>query len=285
MVAVTLSIDNFRAVGLLLGIYSNPGTVLMKANYTLVMVAAAMLYATGCTTIGATILGINTNPEWHFPEEATAFQEKRDIPIAQYYLLDTVSYRAAIIQTAEASLQAAALPSGTVDSVELDRINDILKDDYQPVQMRFFDADGEGIYASLNCDLDPPIPMRWNVKGALDQFPPDQNKLPYGKDRTLRPMSYYLPHLRKADGSAVTREELPRADYYAVLMVNDIFRKPSKKLLKTVRNYLKRQDADVHVLYVNNHNSEIWVQMDDATKLMIKDAYNQSTTGSTTSSK
>jgi hypothetical protein len=57
-------------------------------------------------------------------------------------------------------------------------------------------------------------------------------------------------------------QDLPEADYYVLILWNDIFKRPSKRLIELEQKYHKKHgDKKVHVLYVNNQNAYLWPLM------------------------
>lgn len=213
------------------------------------------------------LLGIDTTPSWKSSEQVQRDFKRQKLPAEQSYLLDTASlYRATI---AFYRTGYDSLPKTPTDSLQQKRLRKALNDDLQSVQIRFFEANGKPIFKLLNCYLDPPIPMRWNVAGSFDQFPP-ANDIAQLNDFLL-PMDCFLPHLRPLSPASGSLQTLPKADYYAILMWNDFMIRPSRKLLKSMRNYQKQHpDKNIHFLYVNNHNAYLWPMLDAASQEEIK---------------
>lgn len=193
------------------------------------------------------------------PEKLAKDFKKKGVPTDQAFVLDTASYKNAVVESYKSEMNSA-FPDGPLnreDSLAVRVMVRNRKDDLQPVHVRYFTADGCPIFKLVNCYLDPPIPMRWNVEGAFDHFPPQPiAELKNVEDDSL---SFFLKHIRRLDGSPFAANDLPKSEYYAVLFINDYMLRPSRKLLKQVRKYHKRHpDREVHVLYVNNQNATMW---------------------------
>ncbi len=216
----------------------------------------------GCRVAYRTLLGVKMKMSWMGPEKLAKDFKKKGVPADRAFVLDTASYdkavraryKAEVLQIFPEGLQSAK------DSAAVKQMRKQTADDLQPVQVRYFTADGTPIFKLVNCYLDPPIPMRWNVEGAFDEFPP--RPISELKDVEDDSLAFFLKHIRHIDGSPFAVSELPKADYYAVLFINDFMVRPSRKLLKEMRKYRKRHpERDVHVLYVNNHNAQMWSMM------------------------
>lgn len=158
------------------------------------------------------------------------------------------------------------------DSSQFFKLKKALNDDTQPVHFRLFDKQGTEIFKIVNCYVDPPIPMSWNVDGCFDTFPPTI------AIETLNIHSYdlnfLLSHSSLSNQGKMTLNELPQADYYGVIIWNAFFRRPSRKLFKEVRKNLKKTDASVVMIYINNHNAYLWQIMDSKSKERVKAHYN-----------
>lgn len=210
---------------------------------------------------------------WLEPEEMAKDFKKKGVPTGQAFVLDTASYKHAVVERYISEMKSA-FPEGPLnreDSLAVGVMARNKKDDLQPVHVRYFTADGRPIFKLVNCYLDPPIPMSWNVEGAFDHFPPQP--ISELKDVADDNLSFFLKHIRHLDGSPFAAADLPKADYYAVLFINDYMLRPSRKLLKQVRKYHKRHpDREVHVLYVNNHNATMWSMLKPEARKEVKEA-------------
>ncbi|MEZ4852027.1 MAG: hypothetical protein R3B93_26170 [Bacteroidia bacterium] len=218
-----------------------------------------------------TILGVDSTPEWLEHEKIETIIKKRHIPTNQAFILDNESYTEALITRAKA--QAKELGSDSIittgDTLALETIKNNLKDDSQPVQIRFFDKTGKPVFKMVNCYVEKLIPMSWNIENCFDEFPPQA--ISELKGAYQDNLSFFLPHFRRLDGQSITIQELPQSDYYAIIFWNNIMIKPSKKLIKEMEAYSQEFDQhSIHFLYVNNHNAMIWTQLNDEQKEEIR---------------
>ncbi len=211
----------------------------------------------GCRVVYRTIAGVDLRPKWMTDEEVAREFEKKGVPSAQAFALDTATYDRAVRARYKDEV-ARVFPKGAKnkeDSLALKPIWKHTSDDLQPVQVRYFDGGGRAIFKLVNCYL--AIPIRWNVEGAFDHFPP--RPIADLKEVGDDSLSFFLGHLHPLDGSSFATGSLPEADYYVVLFFNRYMIRPSRKLFKTVHRYHKRHPSEnVHVLYVHNHNAHMW---------------------------
>lgn len=230
-----------------------------------------MCTLSGCRVVYRTLLGIKMKLTWMGPEKLAKDFKKKGVPTDQAFALDTASYQHAVVAMYK-SESDSVFPEGPLsreDSLAVKIMRRRMNDDLQPVQVRYFTADGSPIFKLVNCYLDPPIPMSWNVEGAFDEFPP--RPVTALRDVVDDSLSFFLKHIRHLDGSPFAASDLPKADYYAVLFINDYMVRPSRKLLKQVRKYHKgHPERQVHVLYVNNHNATMWWMMEPETRERVK---------------
>jgi len=157
------------------------------------------------------------------------------------------------------------------DSSEFIKLKKAFKDDTQPVQFRLFDNKGTEIFKLVNCYVDPPIPMNWNVDGCFDTFPPkiavqSLNVHNYGLD-------FLLSHSSLLDQRKMTLNQLPKANYYGVIIWNEFFRRPSRRLIKTVRKYIQESEESIVLIYINNQNAYLWAVMDSENKEKVKNTF------------
>lgn len=187
------------------------------------------------------------------------------IPSESRFVLDTSSYHKAVISDWGALKSDSTLR----DSMSLIRMRKVFNDDLQPVQVRYFDGLGNPLFKLVNCYIDPPIPMTWNVEGCFDYFPPRIN-IPALNDFN-QSIQYFLPHIMDLSGRRLeSLGHLPKADYYVMVFWNSFFRRPSKRLVSTIKRHIDRnKDQQVFVLYVNNHHAELWQRMTPEQKRLV----------------
>ena len=228
------------------------------------LVILVALIVGSCGLTYRTVLGIDTTPNWKLANDIDHDFDRWDVPRAQRFTLDTASYQREVIREARAAF--AQLPvTVREDSVRKKRHRKVLNDNLQPTQIRYFDAQGQPIFKVVNCYLDG-MAGDWNVNGAFDQFPPrtPDSLLEQGN----QPLEFFLSHLRSVSGTVPTHDELPVADYYALLFINDYFIRPSRAAVRQVRRLNKGHN--VHVLYVHNQNAQIWPLLDEQQRAQLR---------------
>jgi hypothetical protein len=239
----------------------------MKKLYTPLLLLSCVMSLGSCKLAYRTLLGVDSTPAWYSNADIEKKAKKYNIPESQLYALDTASYQQHVVEDYKQKVKHL-LTQEPIDSAQVKLLNTVLNNDLQSTQIRYFDAQGKPTFKLVNCYIDPPIPMNWNVEGSFDQFPP-QNPIP--ELQVNQPLSFLLPHFKTMNGDQISFSQLPAADYYAVIYWNSFMIRPSKKLLKTIHKYhLKHPDKKVHVLYVNNQNASIWSSTTAEQKIELK---------------
>ncbi len=245
---------------------------ILKISNTL-LVFALLLSTTSCLRIAVrTYLGIDPTPEWLETEDIEKLSLKYLIPLEQSYVLDTISYRQALI--ANYKTKAKALKKNDVilaqDSVQYKQYYATLKNDLQPVQVRYFKPNGEPIFKMISCYVEGLIPTQWNVQGCFDEFPPKPlSELKKDEDITLQEI---IPHIKSLKGNGLEFSQLPKADYYAVVFWNKYFVRPSKNILNQIRAYDKKFDnQDTYFIFINNQGAQLWPLLTDESRRELKE--------------
>jgi hypothetical protein len=225
-----------------------------------------IIATTGCGLVYKVLLGVDSTPEWKTDKEIAREAHKHKISPDNNLLLDTAIYYHQLNETY--SKLFAELDFSEIDSSEYFNLQRAFKDDSQPVQFRLFNKDGQEIFKIVNCYVDPPIPMDWNVDGCFDKFPPQIDV------ESLNSHYFNLDFLLALSSSLSQKKidisGLPLADYYGVILWNDFFQRPSRKLIKTVQKYIEDSGQSVYLVYVNNHNAFLWQAMNAKTKEEVK---------------
>lgn len=232
----------------------------MKTFYTFCMVLFFGLLFSSCGLMYSAVLGVKQNAKWTTRDYLEKRAKKLDIPLKDLYQLDTASLRKAHLasyQKFKATLGNDSTWNST-DSVLLKEKKGHLKDNLQPVHVRYFDKNGAPIYWMINCYVDPILPkMNWNIDSSFNFFPPR----PFSplNDSLTDSLSFFLPHIRHVDGSSVLIDSLPEADYYVLILWNDIFKRPSKELIELIHDYHKKHaQYRIHTFFVSNQNAYLW---------------------------
>ncbi len=225
---------------------------------------------TGCGFAYKVLLGVDSTPNWKLENEIVKQAKKYNIPNEYNLVLDTADYYNGLKSIYNNLFKE--LNVSEKDSSEYFKLKKVLKDDTQPVQFRLFDNNGIEIFKIVNCYVDPPIPMNWNVDGCFDAFPP-KTKIE-SLNSHFFDLDFLLSNSSSIDQSKLTLNDLPQSDYYGIIMWNDFFKRPSKKLIKTVKNKIQESDETIVLIYVNNQNAYLWQVMDSKTKEEVKTLYN-----------
>jgi hypothetical protein len=115
--------------------------------------------------------------------------------------------------------------------------------------------------------------MNWNVNECFNEFPPSIDI------ESLNSHNYDLRFLlscsKTIDKNELNLTDLPKSDYYGVIIWNEIFQRPSRKLIKTVKEYIEDPAKSVQLIFINNQNAYLWQVMDPRTREEIKTALQQ----------
>jgi hypothetical protein len=235
----------------------------------LLALSVLVILVSGCNVAYRVLLGIDTTPEWQTDEELEKSAKKHKIPDAYNLVLDTATYARSLKVVYTEALEDVKENNG--DSTALANLKTALKDDQQPTQFRLFDATGMEVFKLVNCYLDPPIPMNWNVGGCFDSFPPKTNI--EALNTHVFDLNFLLAHAKFANQSKLAFSDLPKADFYGVIIWNDFYKRPSKRLIKTIQKYSKTTDKTIVLLYINNQNQQIWPRLGAAQKAEVAEFY------------
>ncbi len=241
----------------------------MNKTVRFLLITFLTFLVSSCGLSYRVLLGVDTTPSWNTDDEIVKQAKKYEIPSKYNLVLDTVNYFNGLRGIYKNAFSALNIINE--DSSEYFNIRKALKDDTQPVQFRLFDSIGVEVFKIVNCYVDPPIPMNWNVDACFDSFPPriaiqTLNIHKFGLDFLLSNTSL-LNHCR------LTMNTLPKADYYGVIIWNNFFKRPSKRLIKTVRKCFQDSNESIVLIYINNQNAYLWELMDSKSKEKVKMLY------------
>ncbi len=237
-----------------------------KLTSYLILSCFFLFLTTGCGLAYKVLLGVDTHPEWETDGETARQAKKYKIPAEYNLLLDTVGYYRGLKEIY--SSLAKGLTISESDSSAYFMLKKVLKDDTQPVQFRLFNKEGSEIFKIVNCYVDPPIRMDWNVEGCFDNFPPtiEEESLNFH----YFDLDFLLTHASSMSQKKLSISDLPQADYYGVVLWNNFFQKPSRNLIKTARKKMTDSNQSVCLIYISNHNAYLWQAMDSKQKEEIK---------------
>jgi len=236
----------------------------------LLLALSITLLVSSCSLLYRGILGVDITPEWKSKEDIVKDSKKWKLDDSLVYILDTASYKNSIIKELYANLNELKKDSSSLDTVLWKKSVKIVNDDLQATQVRLFTSNGTEIFKLVNCYIDPPIPMNWNIDGCFDVFPPkidEENLNIHNQD-----LNFFLNNITKLNGDSVQIIDLPKSDYYMVVLWNSFYIKPSRKLIKTVKKYIKSNpEESITPIYINNHNAQLWSVLDSAQRVLIFD--------------
>ena len=228
----------------------------LHLKFITVLITGLSSQLTSCKVAGRVILGIDSSPDIKSDKQIKKDFKKFNIAENQSFVLDT-TYYPEVKQQFKKEAFALSANGQKPDSVKLESLRKIANDNTQPAQLRYFDSNGKAVFKMVNCYIDPPIPMSWNVDGCLEVFPPAAKQETLNKGN--KDLEFFLKHIATTENKPVAFSDLPKADYYAVIFRNSFYKKPSKKLIKQIRRYDKQHpDQTTFFLFVNNHNSSLW---------------------------
>lgn len=233
-----------------------------------ISLSLALFLLSSCSLLYRGLLGVDTTPQWQDEKDLYKALEKRNLTNKFNLVLDTASYCNTIKDALKDTLSNLASDTSIMGKRLKYKAQKVANDDLQPVQVRLFDSEGLESFKLVNCYVDPPIPMDWNVDNCFDSFPL------YSADIIQNTHTYNLPfllsHTRNLDGKAVQLSDLPKSEYYLVVMWNSFMIRPSKKLLETVNEYLAANpEKNIKPIYINNHNQQIWNQLNAEQRKLI----------------
>jgi len=229
-------------------------------------------FLTGCGVIYSVLLGVDSTPNWKSSKEIAKQAKMYKIPDEYNLILDTAAYYKGLSEIYSNLTKELAITEN--DSSKYFALKGVLNDDIQPTQFRLFDKNGNEIFKIVNCYVDPPIPMNWNVNECFNSFPPriDIESL----NSHYYDLNFLLSNSSTIEDRKIVLTDLPQADYYGVIFWNDFFQRPSRKLIKAVRKYVEDSGRSVHLTFINNQNAYLWELMDSETREKIKNALQQS---------
>lgn len=88
-----------------------------------------------------------------------------------------------------------------LNSLMQDKLQTSLKDNLQPVQIRYFDSNGKPIFKLVNCYLENVFKMDWNFDKSFDVYPPSTNDimLNFGNEN----LEFFLPMFKNLKGETI----------------------------------------------------------------------------------
>lgn len=220
----------------------------------------------GCGIAYRVLLGVDSRPNWNSDKSIRKQAKRYHIPDKDNLIMDTAAYFNGLHK------HYSEIASSIVDkqSKAYTLLQEAHEDDGQPTQFRLFEKDGKEIFKIVNCYVDPPIPMNWNVQNCFDQFPPKINIESLNEHHF--DLNFLLGSAHTMANQKITLNDFPQADYYGVVIWNQFFKRPSRKLIKTVRGFTRDSGKSIHLIFIHNQNAYLWHLIDDKTKEKVKRA-------------
>lgn len=212
------------------------------------------------------LLGVDSRPNWKSNKQIARKSKRYKIPDGYNLILDTAAYYKGLKEIYARKKNDLTIKEN--DSSAYFALKGVWKDDTQPTQFRLYDNEGIETFKIVNCYVDPPIPMNWNVNGCFNAFPPKIDIASLNAHNY--DLNFLLNNSSTMDNRKITFSDLPQSNYYGVILWNDFFQRPSRKLIKTVRKYVARSGQSVHLIFINNQNAYLWQEMDAETKEKVK---------------
>jgi len=241
-----------------------PTLTLMK--FPTLFAFVLLLSNTSCGLTYKVLLGVDVSPEWNTDKQIAKQAKAYDIPIEYNLVLDTATYRRELKNLYSDTLNYTTITN--LDSSHYNTLKKARNDDRQPTQFRLFNQDGIEIFKMVNCYVDPPIPANWNVEGCFDTFPPKTSI--ESLNIHLFQLDFLLSHSAYLHKQKFDYTSLPATDYYGVIIWNKFFNRPSRKLIKTAREYIENTDQAITLIYINNQNQFVWSILDAEEKEKMK---------------
>ncbi|MCF6171745.1 MAG: hypothetical protein L3J66_12270 [Bacteroidales bacterium] len=236
----------------------------MKRIILVVLLSAFLV--SGCGLTYKVLLGVDTTPKWNTDKQILKQAEKYKIPVEYNLVLDTANYTEGLREIYKRAFENLNIADH--DSSDYYNLKKALNDDQQPSQFRFYDNKGTETFKLVNCYIDPPIPLNWNVDNCFDSFPPKTSIETLNIHKFN--LDFLLTNSKFINQDKLSFNEFPKADYYGVIIWNEFFKRPSKRLINTVRKYIGKTDKTVVLIFINNHNQFLWSAMGSENKEKVR---------------
>ena len=214
---------------------------------------------TSCSVAYRVLLGVNIHPDWIANEEIIKKAKHYGIPENQMFVLKEQGILDSIIVNSTNEVRERFADNESLskaDSLTLEKIENQMNNDIQPVQIRFFNATGQPIFKLVNCYFSPIFPMNVNVEGCFNQFPPTE--IDALKNQEDLHLEFFKPFIEPLTDQAT--KETEGVEYVGLVFWNNYMIKPSRKAVKEILAYKERyKNSNVKLFFVNNHNAYLWL--------------------------
>lgn len=222
---------------------------------------------TGCRLAYKAVFGVSTKYKWQTEKDFSKQVQKYELSSEHNLVMDTVAYFNGLREIY--SKKFKALNVSPEDSSAFFKLKKISSDDTQATQFRLFDKEGAEVFKLVNCYIEPPIPVSWNVDSCFDKYPPTINH-----ERAIFhyfDLNFLLSVSSTPDHKKLQLKDLPESDYYGVVFWNNYYQKPSRKLIESAKAYAADPDHSIHLIFMSNHNAFLWEIVDADTREEIKE--------------
>jgi hypothetical protein len=203
---------------------------MQKIILILLLVMSCIL--SSCNFLFSTIYGMKTDIELIQESEISVIAPKYNIPVADYYDLDTAFINFLYLNDTALYRQE-------------------IKNHLQPMQVIYFDTNGSMLSYHINCNVGGFPNLNWNMNNVFDVFPPKQQQ--YTKIDTIVTFDKLEKFLIPYNKTIVFNKS--SYNYIAVVFWSNFGGRQSKRLIKYVQKNAKLAPANtLKIIYVNVDN-------------------------------
>ncbi|MCH8902667.1 MAG: hypothetical protein IIA45_01960 [Bacteroidetes bacterium] len=189
-----------------------------------------ILAISSCSRLAMVTMGMK-NPKLMTDKKILKWADKFDIPNNAVYKIDTGYMFDLISDHAETSPNS-------------------VKNHYQPLQVLYYDHEGDLISFHVNCYTGGFPNLNWNKDSAFVKFPPG-GQAPLD---TILPLTRHLSYIQPV-GNSPQVDSNAEFDYTIIVHWGRFMNRQSKLLIEIVRKNLNNVEGKkVRVLFVNNDN-------------------------------
>lgn len=208
----------------------------------------ALLFLTlclsSCQSVALKMYGMRA-PKALSTEEIISLADEYHIPARDNYILNEETYLK------------------YVKSLDKTRYKNSIHDHLQPLQVLYYDSDGDLQSFQVNCYAGGFPNLKWNRDGAFEVFLP-KKQAPLD---SIIPLHLHRTFLSMADETIGEFNEFRAPDYTVIVHWNRFMGRQSKRLIKLVQKNTQLAEAkSVRVIYVNTDNLFATLAQQDTSK-------------------
>ena len=194
-----------------------------------ILILILVLGLTSCSSIIQGLYGIK-NPKELKDQTIISYSEKYNIPLADNYKLDS-SYLTFL------------------SSLDTIKYKEQIKNHYQPLQVLYYDKNGQLKSFQINCYAGGFPNLNWDRNSIMTIFPPREQ----APTDSILPLDLQLKYIRPL--SQTVNFSTKNYDYIVIVYWNRLMGRQSKRLIHFVQeNYKLSKDYKVKIIYVNTDN-------------------------------